>query len=81
MSVVEVTLRQGDDLTVDDIHRVIVEILECIRPRGCLTCGLLGVDLVLRGGDPEVFDQIAQVSANPKVLSVSQVNRGGIAPE
>lgn len=79
MSVVEVTVRQSDDLTTQDIHEIIVEVISGIRPRGCESCGLGGIDLVIRGGDPELFKQLARVSANKNVLSVGQVERSGEA--
>ena len=79
MSVVELTLRGGPELTVDEIHEVIVEIIGGIRPDGCEHCGLLGVDLVIRGGDPEFYRQIAKVSANKDVVAVTQADRGAIS--
>ncbi len=81
MGVVEVTMRQGQELRVEDIHEVIVEIIKSIHPQGCGNCGLVGVDLVLRGGDPDLFSEISQLTANKNVLAVSQVSRGAIAAE
>lgn len=37
----------------DQVHAALEQIFKL---NGCLACGLLGIDLIIHGGDPEPFD-------------------------
>jgi hypothetical protein len=76
MGVVELTLRDG--VTIKELHEAVEQLLVGIRPRGCTACGLVGVDLVLRGGDPEFYRQVSELTANKAVLSVAQTARDAV---
>jgi len=46
-----VTLSAGrTPLKVDQVHAALEQIF---RLNGCLACGLLGIDILIHGGDPE----------------------------
>ncbi|MGD0985945.1 MAG: hypothetical protein ABSA65_19375 [Acidimicrobiales bacterium] len=70
MAVVELTMRQG--VEIEDVREALKVLIEGLRPGGCTTCGLLGVDIVIRAGDPVFYEQVSQVTAIKEVLSVSQ---------
>ena len=50
-----VEVRVADSVKLETLHSVIDQIA---RISGCLACGLLGIDLVFRGGDPAEFNNI-----------------------
>jgi hypothetical protein len=59
-----VRIHVKEDVTLENLHRIIDQIAGM---SGCRTCGLLGIDLRLRG-DPAEFQQIAKL---PGVQSAS----------
>ncbi|HXA15817.1 MAG TPA: hypothetical protein VN380_02405 [Thermoanaerobaculia bacterium] len=47
---VRLVANPGAKITPDVVHAAFAQIF---RLNGCLACGLLGIDVVIHGGDPE----------------------------
>lgn len=76
-----VTFREG--VEIKQIHQAVERLIAAygsLRPDGCTTCGLIGIDLLLTAaGDPEPYvavqsedlrksAQVLQVALNPQPL-------------
>jgi hypothetical protein len=44
--------RGGAGITTEQVHRALESIFKL---NGCPSCGLLGIDILIHGGDPEPF--------------------------
>ncbi len=53
----QVSVREG--IGLDELHKLLESI---VRPTGCTACGLLGIDITIRGGDPEFFRRTAALA-------------------
>jgi hypothetical protein len=58
------------NVTTEQIHEAVKLLIEGIRPEGCMTCGILGWDLTLRGVDPSEFEKVSPTESLEGVLSV-----------
>lgn len=77
--VVQLTLREGVD--IKDVHDAIEKLLTVLKPQGCITCGLGGIDIVIRPGDPVFFEEVSRVMTNKAVLSISRAAQVGVFAE
>jgi hypothetical protein len=49
---VRLAANRGGKVTADQVHAAFEQIF---RLNGCLGCGLLGIDVIIHGGDPDPF--------------------------
>jgi len=74
---IQLTMKQGVDIA--EVHAAVEKLISVLRPGGCTRCGLGGIDLIIHGGDPEIFEQLQTVAASEGVLAVTQAAQGGMA--
>jgi len=67
-NVVEVNVRP--DITREQVHEALDRILTL---SGCLACGLLGFDVHILGGDPEIFQSFREIEGVQDVKVVSKL--------
>ncbi len=72
---VALTFKEG--VAIEDIHAAIDRLIDGIAPDGCTVCGLVGIDIVFRAGDPEPYERIRPINEIDSVLEVSH-KRGSI---
>lgn len=63
---VSVTFKGG--VSIEDIHKAIDRMIEVSQPGGCTRCGLIGLDLVLKGDPPDFYGKVGQLGG---VLAVT----------
>ncbi|MFT2019983.1 hypothetical protein ACMA1D_29730 [Streptomyces sp. 796.1] len=65
-----VTITFKPDTGLDVIHKAVEDLVRKLEPGGCTGCGLLGIDLILRSGDPEVHNGLNELLRDEGVIGV-----------
>ncbi|WP_344443735.1 hypothetical protein [Kitasatospora nipponensis] len=66
----QITLTFEPDVEVGHVHAAVADLLRNLKPGGCSGCGLVGVDVTIRSGDPEVFRGVKDVLHSTGVIGV-----------
>ena len=66
-----VALTFRDGVKIDAVHKALAELIKGLAPGGCTACGFNGIDVLIRGGDPEIFKEVSAVRGIKEVLDVS----------
>jgi hypothetical protein len=54
------------------VQSALASLIASIKPNGCTTCGLIGIDLLIRGGDPVFYNAVSKLRTNANVMSISE---------
>ncbi|MFI6154694.1 hypothetical protein ACIBCA_18625 [Kitasatospora sp. NPDC051170] len=66
----QVTITFQPEVGVKSIHTTVENLVRTLKPGGCSACGLVGIDLTLRAGDPELAGGLKEVIQHNDVIGV-----------
>ncbi|WP_031072848.1 hypothetical protein [Streptomyces sp. NRRL WC-3742] len=66
----QVTITFRPEVGVQTIHSTVENLVRTLKPGGCSHCGLVGIDLTLRAGDPELSGGLKELLHHDDVIGV-----------
>lgn len=65
-----VTITFKPDAELEVVHKAVEDLIRRLNPSGCTRCGLTGIDLTLRSGDPEIHNGLNELLRDDDVIGV-----------
>jgi hypothetical protein len=70
---VSLTFREGVQL--EAVHKALDLLIRNLAPGNCPACGFMGLDLLIRAGDPVLYEKVGPIAEFEEVLDTSIARR------